>query len=83
MKRLTILLPLLAALAIPAAALAADAKAPDELVEIDGKKPVVIKPDRAYLLFRMQGKWYAPVFMRVPTEVEVAAYYAAKRQAFD
>ena len=83
MKRMTILLPLLAALAIPSAALAADAKAPDELVEIDGKKPVVIKPDRAYLLFRVKGKWFAPVFMRVPTEAEVAAYYAAKRQAFD
>lgn len=83
MKRMTMLLPLLAAFALPVTAHAADAKAPDELVEIDGKKPVVIKPDRAYLLFRMQGKWYAPVFMRVPTEAEVTDYYAAKRQAFD
>ncbi|MGH6652094.1 MAG: hypothetical protein ACREB7_13285 [Sphingopyxis sp.] len=83
MKRLTMLLSLFVALAIPAVAQAADAKAPDELVEIDGKKPVVIKPDRAYLLFRVKGKWFAPVFMRVPTEAEVAAYYAAKKAAFD
>ncbi len=77
------MLPLLAALAIPAAASAADAEAADELNEIDGKKPVTIKPDRAYLLFRMKGKWFAPVFMRVPTQAEVDDYFVAKKLAFD
>lgn len=83
MKRFALMLPLLAALALPAAAHAEDKKAPDELIEIDGKKPFEIRSDRAYLLFRVKGKWFAPVFMRVPTASEVEAYYAAKKAAFD
>lgn len=83
MRQLAFLLPLMAALALPAAGHAADPKAPDELIEIDGKKPITIKPDRAYLLLRVKGKWFAPVFMRVPTEAEVADYQAAKKVAFD
>ncbi|WP_432767658.1 MAG: hypothetical protein HEQ22_09430 [Sphingopyxis sp.] len=83
MRRSAALLSLLAALALPAAVHAEDAKAPDELIEIDGKQPVAIKPDRAYLLFRTTDKWFSPVFLRIPTEAEVAAFYAAKQQAFD
>lgn len=82
MRRLFAWLPLLAALLAPAAH-AAEAKAVDELVEIDGKKPVEIRPDRAYLLFRTTDKWFAPVFMRIPEAAEVEAYYAAKKVAFD
>lgn len=83
MRRLALVLPLLAALALPVAAQAADTKTTEELVEIDGKKPIALRPDRAYLMFRTTDKWYAPVFMRIPTEAEVAAFYAAKKLAFD
>lgn len=83
MRFLLALLPLLTALLVPMAAHAADKKPADEQVEIDGKKPVIIKPDRAYLLFRVKGKWFAPVFMRIPTDAEVAAFQAAKQLAFN
>ena len=71
MRRFALMLPLIAAFVLPVAARAEDKKAPDELIEIDGKKPFEIRSDRAYLLFRMKGKWFAPVFMRVPTTAEV------------
>jgi hypothetical protein len=57
--------------------------AAEEFVEIDGKQPVVIRPDRAYFLFRADSKWFAPVFLRVPTSNEITAFYAGKRAAFD
>lgn len=74
---------LIAATAAPAAAKDGKVDPVDELVEIDGKKGITIRPDRAYFLIRVQGKWFMPTFMRVPTPVEVADYYAAKAKAFD
>lgn len=74
---------LLAALA-PATARAA----PDrEWLQIEAGQPIVLKPDRAYLLLR---RWQPdgavkvePILMRVPTAQELEQYDAAKREAFE
>lgn len=68
----------LAAVAVPAPA---PAQSKDEMVEIRGDKPVTLRADRAYLLFRTNSG-VSPVFLRVPTDTEMERYEAAKREAF-
>lgn len=67
--------------AIPGAA-----KPVDELIEIAGGKPVTIRADRAYLLFRITRHPgvtpLEPLLMRVPSAEEIARYDAAKAEAF-
>lgn len=53
----------------------------EEMTEIRGDKPVVLRADRAYFLFRSESG-VSPVFLRIPTEAEMRAYDAAKREAF-
>lgn len=80
----------LAMLAVLAAVLAwsapAAAKPADELIEIAGGKPVVVRPDRAYLLFRITRHPgttpLEPLLMRVPSDGEIARYEAARADAF-
>lgn len=54
----------------------------DELVEIKGNAPLVMKSDQAYLLFRMSSGGMEPNFLRIPTAVELEVYDQAKRDAF-
>ena len=54
----------------------------DELVEIKANVPLVIKSDRAYLLFRLSSGGMQPNFLRIPTDAELEAYEQAKRDAF-
>jgi hypothetical protein len=79
-------LALAAAAALLVAAIPAAAKPADELVEIASGKPVTIRADRAYLLFRVtQASGVTPLeplLMRVPTAGEIARYDAAKAEAF-
>ena len=49
---------------------------------------VTLRPDRAYVLFRMRPaatvvRFLEPVFLRKPSEDELNAYRAAKKAAFD
>ncbi|WP_066529156.1 hypothetical protein [Erythrobacter sp. CCH5-A1] len=74
----------LAALVAPLHSLAA--KPADELVEIAGGKPVTLRADRAYLLFRVprpqNSNPLEPLLMRIPGSDEVARYEAARAAAF-
>ena len=74
----------LAALLAPFQSLAA--KPADELVEIAGGKPLALRTDRAYLLFRVprpqNSNPLEPLLMRVPGSDEVARYEAARSAAF-
>lgn len=54
----------------------------EDMVEIRGDKPVALRSDRAYLLFRTNMGGVSPVFLRVPTDSEMARYEAAKQEAF-
>lgn len=54
----------------------------DELVEIKANVPLLIKSDRAYLLFRSSSGGMQPNFLRIPTAAELEAYEQAKRDAF-
>jgi hypothetical protein len=64
----------------------ASAKPADELIEIAGGKPITLRPDRAYLMFRVTQQSgvtpLEPLLMRVPTAEEIARYEAAKAEAF-
>ncbi|UYV15570.1 hypothetical protein [Porphyrobacter sp. ULC335] len=64
----------------------ASAKPVDELIEIAGGKPITLRPDRAYLMFRVTQQSgvtpLEPLLMRVPTAEEIARYEAAKAEAF-
>ena len=76
-----VLAALLLASAMPAAA------APvDEMVEIEAGKPVTIRPDRAYILFRTirpEGVLSVePIFLRIPSQAEMARYAEARRRAW-
>lgn len=77
---------LLLALLLLAAPAAHAAPAPDEMVEIEAGKPVTLRPDRAYILFRRvrpEGVLSVePIFLRIPSESEMARYAAARRQAW-
>ncbi len=64
-----------------AASPAAFAKTADEMTEIRGDKPVTLRADRAYFLFRASAG-VSPVFLRIPTDAEMQAYDAARREAF-
>lgn len=66
---------------IPLAAPASAQKAEDELVEIKGDAPVVLRPDRAYFLLRA-NMTVSPVFLRIPGDDEMGRYDAARREAF-
>ncbi|MDH7975655.1 hypothetical protein QH494_26010 [Sphingomonas sp. AR_OL41] len=57
------------------------AKPADEMTEIRGDKPVTLRADRAYFLFRTSFP-VSPVFLRIPTDAEMQAYDAARREAF-
>lgn len=74
----------LAACLLPLQTIAA--KPADELIEIAGGKPVTVRPDRAYLLFRVprpqNSNPLEPLLMRVPEAEEVARYEAARAAAF-
>jgi hypothetical protein len=76
------LLLALALLALPAPA----AGQGREMVEIEAGDPVSIRADRAYILFRTirpEGvPSIEPVFLRVPTDADMARYRAAKREAY-
>ncbi|RYD50080.1 MAG: hypothetical protein EOP60_12590, partial [Sphingomonadales bacterium] len=71
------LLAITLAFALPAPAFAQS----EELTEIRGDKPFTFRSDRAYFLFRSDSG-VSPVFLRIPTEAEMQAYDAAKREAF-
>jgi hypothetical protein len=62
------------------------ARAPDEMIEIEAGKPVALRSDRAYILFRRirpEGvPSVEPVFLRIPSDSEMARYAAARRQAW-
>lgn len=64
----------------------ADDRPPPELTEIAAGAPVTIRPDRAYLLFRIHRPRgvpaIEPVFMRRPSAVELETYRAARAAAF-
>jgi hypothetical protein len=74
----------LAACLLPLQGLAA--KPADELVEIAGGKPVNLRADRSYLLFRVprpqNSNPLEPLLMRVPSSEEIARYEAARAAAF-
>lgn len=74
----------LAACLLPLQSIAA--KPADELIEIAGGKPVTVRADRAYLLFRVprpqNSNPLEPLLMRVPSSEEVARYEAARAAAF-
>lgn len=74
----------LAAALLPLQGIAA--KPADELMEIAGGKPVTLRADRAYLLFRVprpqNSNPLEPLLMRVPTGAEVARYETARAAAF-
>lgn len=76
---------LLALLLLAAPAVHA-APAVDEMIEIEAGKAVTIRPDRAYLLFRRvrpEGVLsIEPIFLRIPSDSEMARYAAARRQAW-
>lgn len=84
---LATLITLSVASAVAASSQAADVPSPPMLTEIREGEAVRIKPDRAYLLFRVHRPKgvpaFEPVFMRKPTSPELEAYRAAKQQAFD
>lgn len=75
----------LALATVPVSGRADDGPTP-ELTEIAADTPVTIRPDRAYLLFRIhrpQGvPAIEPVFMRRPTALELETYRAARDAAF-
>jgi hypothetical protein len=60
---------------------AAFAQSDDEMTEIRGDKPITLRGDRAYFLFRSNAS-VSPVFLRIPTDAEMQAYDAARREAF-
>lgn len=70
---------------VPAPARADDGP-PPELTEIATGASVTIRPDRAYLLFRIHRPRgvpaIEPVFMRRPSAVELETYRAARAAAF-
>lgn len=77
---------LLLALLLLAAPAAARSVPVDEMVEIQSGKPVELRPDRAYLLFRTirpEGvPAVEPIFMRIPNEAEMARYESARRRTW-
>lgn len=79
---------LLAALALALAMVPGWAQADPvgEIVELDPKAPLVIAPDKAYLLVRISRPKGAakiePIFLRVPQEQELKDYYAARQAGF-
>ena len=77
---------LLLALLLLAAPAAQAAPAVDEMIEIEAGKAVTIRPDRAYLLFRRirpEGVLsIEPIFLRIPSDSEMARYSAARREAW-
>lgn len=82
MRRLALLA--LAVCLLPLQSVAA--KPADELIEIAGGKPVTLRADRAYLLFRVprpqNSNPLEPLLMRVPASEEFARYEAARAAAF-
>jgi hypothetical protein len=80
MKKLAIL-ALLSFLS-PVVSLAKDAPV-DEQVEVDGKKPFSLNPDKAYIVFRTNAAGYGPSFMRIPSQNEIDAFQTAKVDAFE
>lgn len=62
------------------------AHAQRELREIRSSETVTLRPDRAYLLFRVpkpSGSWPTePLFMRIPSPAEMTRYDAARRAAY-
>lgn len=76
----------LLALLLLAAPAILEARAPDEMIEIEAGQPVSIRPDRAYILFRRvrpEGVLSVePVFLRIPSAAEMARFTAARRQAW-
>jgi hypothetical protein len=75
-----------AILFILALLLSAPAPALAQAREIRSGENVVLRPDRAYLLFRAVRPpgvpAIQPVFLRIPTDAELAQYDEAKRSAF-
>jgi hypothetical protein len=73
----------LALLAVPALL---QARAPREMIEIKADDPVSIRPDRAYILFRIFRPDGAPstepILLRIPHSDEMERYLAARRAAF-
>jgi len=60
----------------------AHAQSGDEMVEVTAGKPLELRADRAYILFRTNSVGVAPVFLRIPTDAEMKEFDAAKRAAF-
>lgn len=77
---------LLLALLLLAASATARSEPIDEMVEIGSGKAVELRPDRAYLLFRTirpEGVLSVePIFLRIPSEAEMARYDAARRRTW-
>ncbi len=77
-RALRFLLTALATMAGPVPAMSA---AVDELIEIEGKTPVTIRSDRAYILLRTNYA-FQPLLLRVPTEAELTRFVQARAEAF-
>jgi len=62
------------------------ARAPREMIEIKAGDPISIRPDRAYILFRIfrpEGvPAIEPIFLRIPDAAEMQRYLAARHAAF-
>jgi hypothetical protein len=71
-------------LAIPALV---TARPPREIIEIRAGDPISIRPDRAYILFRIfrpeDVPAIEPIILRIPNADEMQRYLAARRAAFD
>ena len=64
----------------------AQAKQWPEWRQIKEGDPVLVRPDRAYLLMRLPKSslgWLGTAWIRIPRPDELAAYDAAKRKGFD
>ena len=83
MKLLSLLL--CASLGIAHASAAAAAQPTSDFRQIRADEAIQLRTDRAYLLLRIakKGVSQAPIFLRVPTDAEIAAFDAAKAAAFD
>lgn len=79
---LSLSLPLFLALGFAALPAPILAQSKDELTEIGGDKPITLRDDHAYFLFRTRSGGVSPVFLRIPSDAEMQAYDAAKREAF-
>lgn len=55
----------------------------DEIVEIQKLSEAALRQDRGYILLRSSSSSIGPVFMRVPTEKEMAEYEVAKKVEFE